>query len=111
MAIKIETEKFVKGGEPYRRILSITGMLRKEELPQKYLDGSPKFYLRTGDAGVDYVWFDTCIPDLKVGGVVSEPSFQGMVEYMCKAARRLYQVNQQIRELERTWQGCEVVVV
>jgi len=104
--ITIKTERVVQGVPvQMRKILEINGCLSEMELPRAYLQGSPCIYkdpyknqliLKFGH-------------DLLGGDVMDESMFQKSIDIIRRACKRLHDMNHsdQVKELQKTWNGKE----
>lgn len=118
--IKIVTEKILDRGVRSRRILSIDGVRHRWELPHKYLNGYPyaeaidrEFATgvrkeidikHKGEYGVE-----TLI--IYEGRVMEEEEFQRAITLLRASAQRLQEIEKEIQEESRVWNGVETYCV
>jgi len=133
----ILTEKVLVGNTPCRKIVGFEGILGREELPRKYLGGSPSFYQDKTAAshyefdgrvrwipadgetiGVSYripshpdpeIVLDTFpMHMLTIGDIYSEAAFQNILVWLKRAGARLAK----IRTHEKAaWSGKEAIEI
>lgn len=121
MVIKIETEKVLKDGKQYRKILNITGVFERDELPKEYLKSAPNIYysrhilvVRTTmseiKSGICFSYY------VKINGadkmiideMYPESTFQEMVKYITMCGNRLHKIN---KEKKNSWKGKETIEI
>jgi hypothetical protein len=135
-AARILTEKVTIDGVPCRKILGFEGILSRDELPKKYLDGFPKFDLYESSAShyefdgtrlrwipsdgnsraVNYdipteaepkIMLDVCPTYvLTVGDIYPENTFQNIMTWLRRAGSRLAKIRKQEKA---AWSGKETV--
>lgn len=122
MPIVIKTKKFVDGTTLERQVLEIQA-LTANELPKDYLNSKPNVY-KCRNLGMRTPWNSTShelrqrksnVGDgdliLREGEIYTEDGFQTMLTYIQKAGKRLKELNDKKRELEKEWQGEETFVI
>jgi len=136
-AARILTEKVTIEGMPCRKILGFEGILRKEDLPARYVNGKPAFYIddsytqnvrifeghgyEIGDYMEDPVcWlyvpnecehevrFEGYNPALSAVCVLKESDFQAWIKWMRRAGSRLAKIRQQEKD---AWSGKETIEI
>jgi len=131
----ILTEKVLVGDVPCRKILGFDGVLGREELSKRYLDGEPSFYIDADSRGahvfdgenMDWngmargVAIRMTLPSgqridvgsygfagVQVGSVWTEATFQSILIWLKRAGSRLAKIRQQERA---AWSGKETVEI
>jgi hypothetical protein len=118
--VVIQTEKIIPpSGIPSRKILKITGVLGKKDLPTEYLKGPDHlkgiFFLN--DQGS--IQIEGCISDhdawdarlIYIDSIYSDYEIQRYVSIMRAAGERLHKINRSIREKAKSWCGLEDIVI
>lgn len=107
--IKIRAEKIVKDGIACRKIINISGVLSKEDLPVDYVNGP--YFTTLGNSSRPAIDFrnqtDESIESIWVGGTIEENEFQKTLKAIGEYGDRLHEINQKIAELKKTWNGTE----
>lgn len=105
--IKIVTDKLVPpSGVPSRKIISIEGVLKREELPSAYFLGDgPRIYK------TEMGYIDLPSGYLVQNEVYNEDQFQSHLAKIREAGARLHEINSKIRELKKTWKGEETFLI
>lgn len=117
MPIKIVTEKCVVDGKRYRGVVSLEGILTRNELPKEYLvSGFPAFFWNSAygvhvDNRIRNSFLLKCKDDepLLEAKVYPENEFQQIISYIRKAGENLKRINQKLK-LE-SWKGKEEFVI
>lgn len=133
---RILTKKVMVGNVPCRMILGFEGILGKEELPKKYVEGAPSFWYHMGRTGAhvfdgnkmnwEYpdgsdIGLDMRLPagvsidvgcytfsDMNVGDVWPEKTFQVLLTWLKRAGSRLAKIRKQEKE---AWSGQETIEI
>lgn len=114
---KLFTEKLVVQGEKKRKILGWAGLMKEENMPKEYLEGTPRFLQdRHGSIVIDA---DVTAPNgkrynwgiFRKDQIVDEEWFQFNLQLMKEAGDRLHQLRQKEQKLKETWKGDETFVI
>lgn len=106
--ITIRTEKLVKKGVAFRKILEIKA-ITYEELPSEYIGGYPYCYKR--DDGKELYVVSNWHRSLFVDNNYKESFFQEMLETITTCGKRLQEINVKVKELEKNWVGEETFYI
>jgi hypothetical protein len=108
--IRIETEKVIMvSGDFGYKILSVNALTRNK-LPWMYLKGEPCVYLHKPTYSKHYLSLGNQ-KEIKVGNTYTILKFQELMDYCKKAGDRLMQVNKEIKERKKQWNGKETFVI
>jgi hypothetical protein len=136
-AAQILTEKVIICNVPCRKILGFEGILRRDELPEKYTNGRPSFWFVArrasgahvfdghemsweGPSGSNYGLVmnlpigtrigvgDYCFTGMNVGDVWPETTFQELLTWLKRAGSRLAKIRTQEKA---AWSGKETVEI
>lgn len=108
--IEIKTTKIVsKNGKKQYRIESIKGVISKDLLPSDvYLKGKPCFWrngeIYTLDNTAGYIY-------MYRGIVIAEKFFLEIIEDIKRAGIQLHILNNEKREIEKTWKGEDTFII
>jgi len=112
MSIKIKTEKVVLRGVAYRKVIEISGVLPKSELPDEYIAGrdhsgeNPCIFAHDGAIIVF-----SCAGHLYTGHSYPEADFQRSITAIKAAGNRLHEINKKTRATTQTWNGEETFII
>lgn len=135
-AAHILTEKVMVGDTPCRKIVGFEGIGRRDELPKKYVVGTPAFWYHQGRSGAHVfdgtsmgwerpdgsgIGLDMHLPacvridvgcymftGMNVGDVWPEPTFQELLTWLKRAGSRLAKIRKQEKV---AWAGEETVEI
>jgi len=112
MNIKIKTEKIVLRGVAYRKVIEMSGVLPKGELPEEYIVGrnhsgeKPRIFAQ-GDAIIVCSYAGS----LFVGRAYLEADFQQSLAAIKAAGDHLHDINIRIKHLQQEWKGEETFII
>lgn len=111
--IKIETEKIVEGNGNLSRILVNFTALKKNALPEKYLNGTKAVVYTDGSCRLICVkgTVKNLDPMFNTGEVIKEDHFQRLLAHCQVAGEHLKEVNQELAEKRATWNGKETFCI
>lgn len=104
MSIKIRMKKEVVDGTAGRRIQSIEGVLREDELPGEYIFSEPSVWLNSAGLVMEVSGFE-------ISKWYPEEFIQKSLEIIRASAKRLHEINQKIAKLKAEWQGEETFII
>jgi len=132
----ILTEKVIIGDVPCRKILGFEGILGRDELPKRYVDGCPMFHFDRGEQGAHVYengkmewhlsdapreglavelppteWINVgsyCFTGMNVGDVWPEKTFQELLVWLKRAGSRLVKIRKQEKA---AWSGKETIEI
>lgn len=108
MSIRIEVNKEVNGaGIEGRRVIKIEA-LKKEELPEMYIEGKgPKVWRNVHSASLH------CQEKIDIweNNFYSEVEFHALLKYVQAAGENLREVNHILTEKRAAWNGSEVFII
>jgi len=108
--VQVVTERVVINNlpGPCRKVVGITGVKDKSEMPSEYVNTTPRFERNAVDRdGVMIKNNKGIYQSLRIGEVVTESDFQSILATMKSAAARLAGIKRDRRELAASWAGAE----
>jgi len=105
--LSIKVKKIVFRGDRYYKVDNIS-CFSHEELPLKYFECFP--YCAMCCSGLSVVSSNNVKDNyyITVGDIIEQEEFEKMMKVVKYCGEKLHNINQEIKEIKKTWQGDEV---
>lgn len=111
MTVRIEMKKVVDKVKGKMYVVSkIEGVMKRDELPQKYFTKQPYFY-RVGKETVFIYDCNSRRREVYVGKKMSEKEAKDIEEALEIAGEKLEIIRKEFKEMEKEWQGNYTIIV
>ena len=106
----ITLEKVMERGEQKFKIISFNNIKPMCELPNEYLQGTPRFYT-CGSQLLVVFRYEGYQFNYPIDDIINKETIDKLITIMKAAGTRLTEINKRIKEQEKTWNGTITITI